>query len=51
MKEIYINWDENKYMKLLKQFSLPTDKMIKNFSSGMKMKLKIATAFCFVELL
>ena len=44
MKEIYINWDENKYMKLLKQFSLPTDKMIKNFSSGMKMKLKIATA-------
>ena len=44
MKEIYKNWDENKYMKLLKQFSLPTDKMIKNFSSGMKMKLKIATA-------
>ena len=44
MKDIYINWDENKYMKLLKQFSLPTDKMIKNFSSGMKMKLKIATA-------
>ena len=44
MKEIYKNWDENKYIKLLKQFSLPTDKMIKNFSSGMKMKLKIATA-------
>ena len=44
MKEIYKNWDENKYMKLLKQFSLPTDKMIKDFSSGMKMKLKIATA-------
>ena len=44
MKEIYKNWDENKYMKLLKQFSLPTDKKKKNFSSGMKMKLKIATA-------
>ena len=44
MKEFYENWNENKYINLLKQFNLPTDKLIKDFSSGMKMKLKIATA-------
>ena len=44
MKEFYKNWDEDKYNKLLKQFGLPNDKLIKNFSSGMLMKLKIATA-------
>ena len=44
MKEFYKNWDEEKYNKLLKQFDLPSDKLIKDFSSGMKMKLKIATA-------
>lgn len=44
MKEFYKNWDEEKYNNLLKQFGLPSDKLIKDFSSGMKMKLKIATA-------
>ena len=44
MKDFYKNWDENKYIDFLKQFNLPTDKLIKDFSSGMKMKLKIATA-------
>ena len=44
MKEFYKTWNENKYINLLKQFNLPTDKLIKDFSSGMKMKLKIATA-------
>ncbi len=44
MKEFYKNWDEEKYNKLLKQFGLPSDKLIKDFSNGMKMKLKIATA-------
>ena len=44
MKDFYKNWDEEKYNKLLKQFGLPSDKLIKDFSSGMKMKLKIATA-------
>lgn len=41
---IYKTWDENKYKNLLKQFDLPTNKLLKDFSSGMKMKLKIATA-------
>lgn len=44
MKDFYKNWDEEKYNNLLKQFGLPSDKLIKDFSSGMKMKLKIATA-------
>lgn len=44
MKDAYKTWNENKYITLLKQFSLSTNKLIKDFSSGMKMKLKIATA-------
>ena len=44
MKDFYKTWNESKYFDFLKQFNLPTDKLIKEFSSGMKMKLKIATA-------
>ena len=44
MKDVYKTWDEDKYINLLKQFDLPIYKLIKDFSSGMKMKLKIATA-------
>lgn len=44
MKSFYKNWDEEKYNNLLKVFDLPKNKLIKDFSSGMKMKLKIATA-------
>ena len=44
MKDFYETWDENKYNDLLKQFGLPADKLVKDFSSGMKMKLKIIVA-------
>ena len=44
IKDAYKNWNENKFYDLLKQFNLPTNKLVKDFSSGMKMKLKIATA-------
>ena len=44
MKDFYKTWDEEKYFGYLNQFNLPTNKLIKEFSSGMKMKLKIATA-------
>lgn len=44
MKNIYQNWDEKMYMNYLEKFKLPKNKIIKEFSSGMKMKLKIATA-------
>ena len=45
MKNIYRTWDERTYFGLLKQFSLPCDKPIKQFSKGMKMKLSISAAF------
>ena len=44
MKNIYGSWDEQTYFRLLKQFSLPLDKQIKQFSKGMKMKLAISVA-------
>ncbi len=45
MKNIYRSWDEQTYFRLLKNFSLPIDKQIKQFSKGMKMKLAISVAF------
>ena len=45
MKNIYRSWDEQTYFRLLKQFSLPSDKQIKQFSKGMRMKLAITAAF------
>ena len=44
MKDIYNEWNENKYINYLKKFNLPINKLLKDYSSGMKMKLKIATA-------
>lgn len=44
MKNIYKNWDEELYFKYIEDFKLPKDKISKEYSSGMKMKLKIATA-------
>ena len=44
MKNMYKKWDEKLYFKYLEDFKLPSNKRSKEFSSGMKMKLKIATA-------
>ncbi|MDE7310378.1 MAG: ABC transporter ATP-binding protein [Eubacterium sp.] len=44
MKNIYRSWDEQTYFRLLKQFALPFDKQLKQFSKGMKMKLAISAA-------
>ncbi len=44
MKNIYQRWDENLYFKYIEEFKLPKDKIIKEYSSGMKMKLKITVA-------
>lgn len=44
MKDFYNTWDKKLFEKYIKIFNLPENKMIKDFSSGMKMKLKIATA-------
>lgn len=44
MKNIYHTWDERAYLDMLKRFSLPADKPIRQFSRGMKMKLSITAA-------
>ena len=44
MKNFYNTWDKELFENYIKLFKLPENKMIKEFSSGMKMKLKIATA-------
>lgn len=44
MKNIYKKWDESLFTSYLSKFSLPTNKIIKEFSRGMKMKLSLAVA-------
>lgn len=44
LKNVYTNWEENKFYNFLKQLSLPENKKIKEYSKGMKMKLSIAVA-------
>lgn len=44
MKNFYENWDEKLYFNYIEKFKLPKEKLSKDYSSGMKMKLKIATA-------
>lgn len=44
MKKVYKNWDEELYFKYIEDFRLPKNKISKEYSSGMKMKLKIAVA-------
>ncbi len=44
MKNFYIGWNEELYFKYIEKFKLPINKISKDYSSGMKMKLKIAAA-------
>lgn len=44
MKNIYKKWDEKVFQFYMQKFSLPSDKIMKEFSRGMKMKLSIAVA-------
>lgn len=44
MSKIYKNWDNSLFEKYSQQFKVPNDKIIKEFSRGMKMKLSIAVA-------
>lgn len=44
MKNVYKNWDEKLFFKYMEDFKLPINKLSKDYSSGMKMKLKIAVA-------
>lgn len=40
----YSKWDAGRFKDLLRRFSLPTDKKIKDLSKGMKMKCSLAAA-------
>lgn len=44
MSNIYNNWDKPVFLYYIKRFKLPMDKIVKDFSKGMKMKLSIAVA-------
>lgn len=44
MKSLYKTWNEKRYESYLVKFSLPKDKVVKEYSKGMKMKLNIAVA-------
>jgi ABC-2 type transport system ATP-binding protein len=44
MRYTFNNWDEQVYFSYLDKFSLPLDKVFKDYSRGMKMKLAIAVA-------
>lgn len=44
MRNIYDKWDNKKFISYIKKFNLPQDKIIKDYSKGMKMKLSIAAA-------
>ncbi len=45
LKNIYLQWDEEKYFAMASKLELPKSKKIKDFSKGMKMKLSIIVAF------
>ncbi len=44
LKNVFLSWDEDMYFTTLEKISLPTNKKIKTFSKGMKMKLSIAAS-------
>lgn len=44
MRRIYSNWSNNIFETYTSRFKLPKDKIVKDFSRGMKMKLTIAVA-------
>ena len=44
MKNFYSNWNEKLYYDTIKKFKIPCNKPLKEFSSGMKMKIKVLCA-------
>lgn len=44
MRHIYRNWDDKLFLHYVRQFRLPENKTVKEFSRGMKMKLSMAAA-------
>lgn len=44
MKNIFNTWNEKKFFQFLDRFELPREKSVKEYSKGMRAKLRIATA-------
>lgn len=44
MKNIYNNWDTNLFFNYVERFKLPKNKIIKDYSTGMLIKLKLSVA-------
>ncbi len=44
LRSVFQTWDDGLFDRYLNQFKLPKNKMIKEYSKGMKMKLSIASA-------
>lgn len=44
LKPFYKNWDSKEFFSRIKEFSLPDNKKVGDFSKGMKMKLMVAVA-------
>ena len=44
MRQMYRNWETQKFLDYCRRFHLPENKTVKEFSRGMKMKLSIAVA-------
>lgn len=46
MKRFYKTWDDQRFAKFIKKYHVPTDRRIKEFSRGMRMKLTMGVALC-----
>lgn len=46
LKNTFKRWNEKEFFDCLIKFDVPTDKKIREFSRGMKMKISIAAAIC-----
>lgn len=46
LKNTFKRWNEKEFFDCLRKFDVPTDKKIREFSRGMKMKISIAAAIC-----
>ena len=44
MQVFYHTWDPQRFAKLVKRYAIPSDRKVKEFSRGMRMKLSIAVA-------
>lgn len=47
LKGLYRKWDSKKFAHYLQKFKLPSDKKIKEFSKGMRMKLSLSIALSY----